>query len=162
MVNTKEALFKRLEHLGIKTQTIEHPPAYSVKDAKMYRGELFGAHFKNLFLKDKKGQLWLVVCLEDRELNMKALKDSIGSAHLSFGKPDLLMETLGVAPGSVSPFSLINDSELRVQVVLDQEMMAFDYLNFHPLENTATTQISRGALLKFIKFCGHRMDLVIL
>jgi Ala-tRNA(Pro) deacylase len=72
---------------------------------------------------------------------MKALKDSIGSAHFSFGKPDLLMETLGVAPGSVSPFSLINDSELRVQVVLDQEMMAFDYLNFHPLENTATTQI---------------------
>jgi Ala-tRNA(Pro) deacylase len=117
---------------------------------------------KNLFLKDKKGQLWLVVCLEDRELNMKALKDLIGSAHLSFGKPNLLMETLGVAPGSVSPFSLINDSELRVQVVLDQEMMAFDYLNFHPLENTATTQISRGALLKFIKFCGHRMDLVIL
>jgi len=162
MENTKEDLFERLNHLGIKTQTVEHLPAYTVEDAKALRGELLGAHSKNLFLKDKKGQLWLIVCLEDRNINMKTLRDKIGSAHLSFGKPDLLMEVLGVLPGSISPFALINDSELRVRVVLDHEMMTFDYLNFHPLENTATTQISRGALLKFIKFCGHRMDLVIL
>ena len=162
MENTKENLFEHLSHLGIKTETIEHPPAYTVEDAKASRGELSGAYSKNLFLKDKKAQLWLVVCLEDRNLNMKDLKDQIGSAHLSFGKPDLLMEVLGVAPGSVSPFSLINDSELRVRLVLDKEMMAFDYLNFHPLENTSTTQISRGDLLKFIKSCGHRTDLTAL
>ena len=162
MKKTKEDLFERLNHLGIKTQTVEHPPTFTVEDAKAHRGELSGAHSKNLFLKDKKGQLWLIVCLEDRNLNMKALKDNIGSAHLSFGKPALLMEVLEVAPGSVSPFALINDYELRVRVVLDQEMMAFDYLNFHPLENTSTTQISRGSILKFIKSCGHQMDLVTL
>jgi Ala-tRNA(Pro) deacylase len=156
MKKTEEDLFKRFNYLGIKTQTVEHPPAYTVEDAKFHRGELSGAHSKNLFLKDKKGQLWLVVCLEDRKLNMKDLKDCIGSAHLSFGKPDLLMKVLGVVPGSVSPFTLINDTELRVRVVLDKEMMAFDYLNFHPLRNNATTQISRDGLLKFMKYCGHR------
>ena len=93
---------------------------------------------------------------------MKDLKDRIGSAHLSFGKPDLLMEVLGVAPGSVSPFTLINDAELRVRVVLDKEMMAFDYLNFHPLENTATTQISSDGILKFVKSCGHKAHLIAL
>jgi Ala-tRNA(Pro) deacylase len=115
MENTKEDLFERLNHLGIKTQTVEHLPAYTVEDAKALRGELLGAHSKNLFLKDKKGQLWLIVCLEDRNINMKTLRDKIGSAHLSFGKPDLLMEVLGVLPGSISPFALINDSELRVR-----------------------------------------------
>ena len=162
MKKTKEDLFELLIHLGIKTKTLEHPPAYTVEDAKAYRGELSGAHSKNLFLKDKKEQLWLVVCLEDRNINMKDLKKSIGSAHLSFGKPDLLMETLGVAPGSVSPFTLINDTDLRVRLVLDQEMMAFDYLNFHPLENTATTQISSNNMLTFIHSCGHGADMIML
>jgi Ala-tRNA(Pro) deacylase len=104
----------------------------------------------------------LVVCLEDREVNMKDLKTRIGSAHLSFGKTDLLMDVLGVSPGSVSPFTLINDAEMRVRVVLDQEMMACLYLNFHPLENTATTQISNEGLLSFIKSCGHQADIVAL
>jgi len=162
MENTKEDLFERLNHLGIKTQTVEHLPAYTVEDAKALRGELLGAHSKNLFLKDKKGQLWLIVCLEDRNINMKTLRDKIGSAHLSFGKPDLLMEVLGVLPGSISPFALINDSELRVRVVLDHEMMTFDYLNFHPLKNTASTQISKGDMLKFLKSCGQQTDFVTL
>ncbi|MDE0994289.1 MAG: prolyl-tRNA synthetase associated domain-containing protein [Rhodospirillales bacterium] len=162
MKNTKEDLFERLNQLGIETQTVEHPPAFTVEDAKAHRGNLSGAHSKNLFLKDKKGQLWLVVCLEDREVNMKDLKTRIGSAHLSFGKTDLLMDVLGVSPGSVSPFTLINDAEMRVRVVLDQEMMACLYLNFHPLENTATTQISNEGLLSFIKSCGHQTDIVAL
>ena len=162
MKNTKENLFEYLNQLGIETQTVEHPPAFTVKDAKAHRGNLSGAHSKNLFLKDKKGQLWLVVCLEDRQVNMKDLKTRIGSAHLSFGKPDLLMDVLGVSPGSVSPFTLINDAEIRVRVVLDQEMMACLYLNFNPLENTATTQISNEGLLSFIKSCGHQTDIVAL
>ena len=160
MVNTKKDLFERLNHLGIMTKTIKHPPAYTVEDAKAHRGELSGAHSKNLFLKDKKSQLWLVICLEDRNVDMKILKVLIGSAHLSFGKSELLMEVLGVAPGSISLFTLMNDPELRVRVVLDQEMMAFDYLNFHPLVNTATTQISKDDVLRFIKSCGHRADII--
>lgn len=160
MKKTRENLFERLLTLNIKTRTIEHPAAFTVEDAKAHRGELNGAHAKNLFLKDKKGVLWLVVCLEDRDINMKELKSRIGSAHLSFGKPDLLMDVLGVEPGSVSPFTLLNDTEQKVRVVLDQEMMAHDMMNFHPLENTATTQILPDDLLTFIASCGHQPSIV--
>ena len=159
---TREKLFERLAELDIKTQTVEHPAAFTVEQAKAHRGDITGAHAKNLFLKDKKGVLWLVVCLEDREINMKELKSKIGSAHLSFGKPDILMDVLGVEPGSVSPFTLLNDTENKVRVVLDQDMMASPIMNFHPLENTATTQISPDDLLAFIKSCGHLPDIVAL
>ncbi len=160
MKNTRETLFERLHALNIMSRTVDHPPAFTVEEAKTHRGDLPGAHAKNLFLKDKKGTLWLVVCLEDREINMKELKTRIGSAHLSFGKPDLLMEVLGVEPGSVSPFTLINDTEQRVRVVLDREMMDHDPMNFHPLENTATTQISPQDLLSFIASCGHAPEIL--
>ncbi len=160
MKKTRENLFEHLRELGIKTRTIEHPAAFTVDEAKAHRGDLSGAHAKNLFLKDKKGVLWLVVCLEDREINMKDLKNRIGSAHLSFGKPDILLEILGVEPGSVSPFTLLNDRDQRVRVVLDREMMAHKLMNFHPLENTATTQISPGDLLSFLTSCGHQPAIV--
>ena len=159
---TRENLFEKLAELGVETQTVEHAAAFTVEQAKANRGELTGAHAKNLFLKDKKGVLWLVVCLEDRQIDMKALKSCIGSAHLSFGKPDVLMDVLGVEPGSVSPFTLLNDDTQQVRVVLDQEMMNSPVMNFHPLENTATTQISPEGLLAFIKSCGHQPDIVAL
>ncbi len=160
MIKTKDDLFKRLDELNITTTTVAHAAAFTVEDAKIHRGELPGAHAKNLFLKDKKGVLWLVVCLEDRDVDMKDLRRRIGSAHLSFGRADLLMEVLGVEPGSVSPFTLINDPEMRVQVVLDADMMGYDLLNFHPLENTATTQISPDDLKSFIRSCGHQAEIV--
>jgi len=160
MKKTRENLFERLRELNIETRTVEHAAAYTVEDAKAHRGELKGAHAKNLFLKDKKGVLWLVVCLEDRDINMKELKVRIGSAHLSFGRPDVLMDVLGVEPGSVSPFTLLNDTEQRVQVVLDKDMMAYDITNFHPLENTATTQITPDDLLTFISSCGHEPEII--
>ncbi len=146
--------------LGIHTSTIEHAPAFTVDDSKAFRGELVGAHCKNLFLKDKKGDVWLVVTLEDRALDMKDLRHRIGSSHLSFGKPELLMEILGIAPGSVTPFALINDLERRVSVVLDAEMMAYDVLNYHPLVNNATTAIAPDDLLIFIRSCGHEPAIV--
>ncbi len=96
-----------------------------------------------------------MVAREDAAINLKRLHATIGSGRLSFGKPDLLMEVLGVPPGSVTPFALINDRELRVSVVLDADMMANDLLNFHPLVNNATTAISSDGLLKFIADCGH-------
>lgn len=162
MQKTREQLFDHLADLGIETSTIEHPPVFTVEEAKSLRGELDGAHCKNLFLKDKKGAIWLVVSLEDRAIDMKELRHKIGSHHLSFGKPDLLMEILGIEPGSVTPFSLINDSEGRVNVVLDQEMMAYEVLNYHPLANTATTAITPGDLLVFIRSCGHEPAVVAL
>ncbi len=152
---TTEDLLTMLAGLGIVTETHGHAPVFTVEESKAVRGELPGGHCKNLFLKDKKGVLWLVVCSEDRPIDMKGLRHLIGSSHLSFGKPELLMEALGVTPGSVSPFALINDGAARVNVVLDAEMMAAQVLNFHPLSNGMTTAIRPPDLLAFIEACGH-------
>ena len=155
MTKTRDQLFERLSSLGISTSTKEHSVVFTVSEAKALRGDFPGAHSKNLFLKDKKGKLWMIVCEEDRSIDMKQLRHTIGSGHLSFGAPDLLIQVLGVQPGSVSPFALINDVDCRVNVVLDAEMMNTSRLNFHPLENSATTSITPNDLILFIKSCGH-------
>jgi len=160
MLKTPEQLLARLEELDLETSTVEHPPVFTVKESKALRGDLAGGHTKNLFLKDKKGELWLVVTLEDRAIDMKTLRRRIRSAPLSFGKPDLLEDVLGVSPGSVTPFALINDPEHRVRVVLDKEMMGCELLNYHPLTNAATTQISPAGLMTFIRDCGHDLEIM--
>jgi len=132
-----------------------HAAVFSVEEAKILRGELPGGHCKNLFLKDKKGALWLMVMLEDTALDMKQLQGKLSAARLSFAKPELMREVLGVEPGSVTPFSVINASAAAVQVVLDQAMMERNPLNYHPLTNTATTAISPDDLLTFLRDCGH-------
>ena len=148
-------LLEFLEKIGIETETRTHPAAFTVQDAKALRGLIEGAHTKNLFLKDKKGALFLVVALEDSTVDLKRLHRRIGSARLSFGRPELLQEVLGVKPGSVTPFALINDTGKRVRVILDARMMEHDVLNFHPLVNTATTSIDRGDFLRFLRATGH-------
>ena len=159
-MKNQDDLFRRFEELAVKTATKEHAAVFTVEEAKAVRGNLPGAHSKNLYLKDKKKQLWLVVCLEDRPIDMKQLRHTIGAGNLSFGKPDVLKQVLGVEPGSVTPFALINDAENQVRVVLDREMMAAEWLNFHPLINTKTTQIAPDDLLRFIKSCGHEPVIV--
>ena len=119
------------------------------------RGALPGGHTKNLFLKDKKGGLWLVVAREDMAVDLKALSTILGAPRFSFGAPELLIATLGVPPGSVTPFALMNDRERRVRVVLDEGMLASDPLNFHPLRNDRTTSIAARDLLAFVRACGH-------
>lgn len=146
---------QRLAGLGIATRTVEHPPLHTVEQSRQLRGDIPGRHTKNLFLKCKKGTLWLVVALEDEAIDLKRLHERIGSGRLSFGRAELLMEVLGVPPGSVTPFALINDRQTRVSVVLDERMMSQDTLNFHPLANTATSSIASGDLVRFIKDCGH-------
>lgn len=152
---TRDDVLKRLEALGIDSRTVDHPPLFTVEESRALRGKIPGAHTKNLFLKCKKGTLWLVVALEDAGIDLKRLHGKIGSGRLSFGRAELLMEVLGVPPGSVTPFSLMNDTERRVNVVLDAAMMRHEVLNFHPLVNTATTTIARDDLLAFIRDCGH-------
>ncbi len=153
-------LFIRLTELGIATTTTDHPPVYTVEEAKVTYDAIPGVHCKNLFLKDAKGQLWLVVCPHDRDVEMKSLHKRIGAKRLSFGSADRLKAALGVIPGSVTPFALINDPGQAVNVVLDAEMMTRDQLNFHPLENTATTTITSGDLRRFIEACGHAPQVV--
>jgi Ala-tRNA(Pro) deacylase len=144
----------------VEITTHQHAAVFTVEENRALRGELAGGHCKCLFLKDKKGALWLVVALEDRAVDMKALRHVIGSAPLSFAKPELLRQVLGVEPGSVTPFALINDRAQAVNVVLDEEMMDYDLLNYHPLINTATTTIGARDLLEFIGACGHQPQIL--
>lgn len=155
MPATPEELFTRLQELGIESVTHEHPPLHTVEDSKALRGNLPGGHHKNLFLRDKKKRAFLVVTSEDKEIDLKALRHQIGANHPSFGSAERLMEYLGVEPGSVTPFALINDGEARVQVTIDEDILAHDPLNFHPLVNTMTTAVAPDDLLRFIRACGH-------
>ncbi|TMJ62372.1 MAG: prolyl-tRNA synthetase associated domain-containing protein [Alphaproteobacteria bacterium] len=152
---TPDQLFARLDSLGIAHKTYTHPPVFTVAEAVALRGQLPGGHCKSLFLKDKKGGLWLVVALEERRIDLKRLADALGAPRFSFGNAELLYEVLGVRPGSVTPFALVNDREHRVTVVLDGGMLDHDPLNYHPLENDRTTAIAPADLVRFIAACGH-------
>ncbi len=155
MPASRDDLFAFLDQLGIETATVDHPPVFTVEEAKEHWADIPGVHCKNLFLRDKKG-MFLVVCPHDRAIDLKALGPLIGAKRLSFGSAERLGETLGVEPGSVTPFALINDrDDHRVTVILDAEMMTAERLNYHPLVNTATTTISNDGLRAFIKACGH-------
>ncbi|TVR83938.1 MAG: prolyl-tRNA synthetase associated domain-containing protein [Rhodospirillales bacterium] len=154
-VATEADLMTFLAGLGITTETVRHPPVFTVEEAKTLRGDLPGTHIKNLFLKDKKGRLWLVVVDEDRPMDLKDLRRRLGAAPLSFAKPDVLADVLGVEPGSVTPFAALNDTTGAVTVVLDAAVMAGDRLHCHPLINTATTAIAPDDLHRFLRACGH-------
>lgn len=145
----------RLAELGIDTETVEHEAVFTVAESERLHRELPGGHTKNLFLKDGKDQLWLVVAESHTPVDLKALPKAIGSARLSFGKPDLLMEVLGVTPGSVTALALVNDKARLVSVVVDERLMQYDSINCHPLVNTATTRIARDDLIAFMRACGH-------
>ena len=155
---TPEDLFARLEALGIETTTHVHRPVFTVSENREMRGDLPGAHCKTLFLKDAKDGLWLVVVEEGRRLDMKRLAAATGSARLSFARPERVREHLGIEPGAVTPFSLINGA--RIAVVLDAEVMAADVANFHPLVNDLTTAIRPPDLLRFLEDCGRSPQVV--
>ena len=156
---TPDQLLARLTELGLTTRTVTHPPVFTVEEAKALRGELPGAHIKNLFLRDKKGKMWLVVAEEDRPIDLKSLGELLGG-RLSFGSADRLMTYLGVIPGAVTPFGVINDGGNQVQVVIDKDLLAQDPINCHPLCNDRTTAISPQDLLAFFTACGHPPELV--
>ena len=155
-----EDLFARLDELGIRTHTVQHPPVFTVEEAKALRGELPGGHIKNLFLRNKKGEMWLVVADEDRTLDLKALGDRLGAGRLSFGSPDRLMTYLGIIPGAVTPFAVINDRDRQVRVVIDAGLMAHSPVHCHPLTNAMTTAIEPNDLLTFIRACGHEPEIL--
>ncbi len=160
MAYHSEDLFARLQALAIDHSTIEHPPVFTVEEAAVHTAYLPGAHCKSLFLKDKKGGLWLLVCLDRRRVDTNRLAKVLGCPRLSFGKPELLLETLGVTPGSVTPFALINDQDHHVQPLLDKAMLSHDLLNYHPLTNEATTTIKSEDLPRFISAMGHQPQIL--
>lgn len=156
MPETPEDLFAALDALGIAHSTVRHPPLFTVEESRALRGQIPGGHTKNLFLRDKKGALFLIVALEEAAIDLKGLHRRLGaSGRFSFGAADLLRDALGVEPGSVTPFGAINDTECRVTVVLDAPMLDHRTLNYHPLTNTMTTAIARDDLIKFLVWTGH-------
>ncbi len=155
MPASREDLMHCLDSLGISTRTIEHAAVFTVDESEKVERQLPGGHTKNLFLKDAKDRLYLVVAESRSVVDLKSLHRTIGSARLSFGKADLLMEILGVTPGSVTAFAVMNDTQARVSVVVDARLMRYDSVNCHPLENTATTNIGRDDLMAFIRATGH-------
>ena len=150
-----EDLLARLAELGIETRTFTHPPVHTVAEAQARRGEIEGAHIKNLFLRNKKGAMWLITCLEDREIDLKALGRALGAGRFSFGSAARLMTYLGVEPGAVTPFGVINDTEGKVRMVLDKALLDCDPINAHPLVNDMTVATSPEGLLRFLEAVGH-------
>src|SRR5665213_697325 len=148
-------LFARLDALGIAHKTYEHAPVFRVEEAAHFYASQPGGHTKNMFLKDRKDGLWLVVCRDELRVDLNGLSKELDAPRFSFGSAELLIATLGIPPGSVTPFALINDRQHKVCVVLDEGMLAFDPLNFHPLRNDRTTAIAPNDLLKFIRDTGH-------
>jgi len=156
MHSDRAKLFARLEGLGIAATTVEHAPVFTVEESQDLRGTIPGAHTKNLFLKDKDGRMVLVVAKEDTKVDLKALAKQLGFGRFSFGKPELLMEVLGIEPGSVTAFALINGTSSQLAaVVVDEALMGFAEVNAHPLVNSATTRVATNDLIRFMKACGH-------
>lgn len=156
MPKTPEELFSYLEGLGIKVRTVSHPPLFTVADSQALRGEIDGGHTKNLFLKDKKDNFFLVTVGEEAEVDLKQIHHLIGaSSRVSFGKPEALMDLLGVVPGAVTAFGLINDEKGVVKFIIDSALLEHDTINAHPLTNEATTSIAAGDLLRFVRATGH-------
>ncbi len=153
---TRHDLLNYLEACGFDASTKDHPPLFTVEDSQALRGEIEGGHTKNLFLKDKKGQYFLLTAQEDTQVNLKTLHKLLGgSSRFSFGSAEMLEQMLGVQPGAVTALGLINDRDGRVKFAIDQRLMAHDKINCHPLTNDATTTLLCDDLVQFAKACGH-------
>ena len=154
--DNRAALFAMFDALGISHTTHEHAPVFTVQESASIKGDLPGGHTKNLFLKDKTGALFLVCALGETQIAVNKLHRELGCKRLSFGKPDLLLEYLGVTPGSVTLYAVMNDTDAAVTLVIDKALIAHDLVNFHPMKNDATTAISSQDMLKFAEATGHK------
>ena len=157
MAATPDDLFAFLDQLGIPHPTVAHAPLFTVEESQALRGVIPGGHTKNLFLKDKKGALYLVTALEDAAIELKSLHRRLGaSGRFSFGPANQMREVLGIEPGAVTPFAAMNDAAQRVTMLLDQALMTHPVINCHPLRNTMTTSIARDDLVRFLEATGHQ------
>ena len=153
-------LFAYLDDLGIDHKTVDHPATFTVEEGRHLKASMPGGHTKNLFMKDKDGIIVLISAWADSQLKLNQLHKKIGTRRLSFASADLMVECLGVEPGSVTAFALMNDTSHRVKFIADAALMGFDTVNFHPLVNTATTAISREGFHRFVEATGHSLTVV--
>jgi Ala-tRNA(Pro) deacylase len=148
-------LFALLDRLGIEHSTVEHPPIFTVEEGRPWHDRIPGLHGKNLFIKDRKGGIWLVVMPADKRADLGWLEKALGAPRFSFARPEVLQQVMALTPGSVTPFGLINDSQRRVTVVIDQETLDSEWVNFHPLHNAASTTLRSADLLRFMQSLGY-------
>ncbi len=160
-LEARERLFCHLANLGITAAVVPYPAHETVEEGKRLRGAMVGTFTKNLLLRDKKGRLFLVSARSDARIDLKRLHERLGaSGRLSFGSAELLLETLGVTPGSVTAFAVVNDRKGAVTMVLDANLTTGEEVNFHPLVNTATLRVARDDLLAFLRETGHEPMIV--
>jgi Ala-tRNA(Pro) deacylase len=152
---TQEDLFAFLDSLGIEHSTVTHTPFFTVEEGRPWHDMIPGLHCKNLFIKDRKGGIWHVVLPADKRVDLGALEKSLGAPRFSFARPEVLLDVLQLTPGSVTPFGLINDTARRATVVLDRDMLANEWVNFHPLKNDASTTIRAADLVRFVRALGY-------
>jgi len=152
---TQDDLFAFLDSLGIEHSTVSHPPFFTVDEGRPWHGKIPGLHCKNLFIKDRRGGIWLVVMPADKRADLGRLEKALGAPRFSFARPDVLQQVLELTPGSVTPFGLVNDTQRRVTVILDEEMLDNEWVNFHPLHNAASTTLRSADLLRFIRSLGY-------
>ncbi|MCB9493512.1 MAG: prolyl-tRNA synthetase associated domain-containing protein [Epsilonproteobacteria bacterium] len=157
--NAEQELFALFEQLDIPYTNTTHEPVFTADEASFLKAKLPGAHCKNLFLKNKKDQFFLVVMLDSTRLDLKQFQKQYELGHLSFANDDYLMHYLGIKPGSVCPFAVINDTQKMVRVILDEEMMQHEQVNYHPLRNDMTVTISNNDLIKFFDYTGHEYSI---
>lgn len=155
---SEKKVYEVLDRLGIAYSKLEHPSVFTVEQAEKHWGSITGAHCKNLFLRNKKGNRHYLAILESsKSADLKVLIKQLGEDRLSFASPERLMRYLGLEPGAVSPFGLINDSQKEVRVVVDQDLKNAERINFHPNVNTATVGIDFTDFEKFLAWCGNSL-----
>lgn len=150
-----DALLARLDSLNIPYVLHHHRAVFTVAESLEMERDMPGIHCRNLFLRDKKERMFLISAANATKIDLKRLENSLGCARLSFGSPERLWTRLGVRPGSVCPYAVINDTQNLVTPVLDAYMMRCDLVNFHPLVNTMTIGVTPDDLLEFIRSTGH-------
>ncbi|OYV32549.1 MAG: hypothetical protein B7Z80_26625 [Rhodospirillales bacterium 20-64-7] len=144
-----------LDQLGIEHSTVEHPPIFTVEEGRAWHDKIPGLHCKNLLIKDRKDSIWLIVMPANKRADLSRLEKLLAAPRFSFARPELLKEVLGLAPGSVTPFGLINDQQRRVTVILDQDILDATWVNVHPLHNAASTTLRSADLLRFVRALGY-------
>jgi Ala-tRNA(Pro) deacylase len=162
MAATPADLFALFDRLAIEHSTTEHPPFFTVEEGRPWHDRIPGLHGKNLFIKDRKGGIWLVVMPADKRADLGRLEKALCAPRFSFARPDVLQEVLALTPGSVTPFGLINDAQRRVTVILDEEILESEWVNFHPLHNAASTTLRSADLLRFVRALGYEPIVVCL
>lgn len=155
-----EALFELFQRLDIAYEVHHHAPIFTVEEGEHLKADIPGTHCRNLFIRDKKKQMFLVVLANETDVDLKALPDLLDCGRISFGSSDRLWEYLGIRPGSVCPFCAVNDKNHDVSVILDAHMMQSDIVNYHPLDNTMTVSLSPADLLKFFAYTGHQPRII--